>query len=75
MPDNPDPSHPAGLSRREAIRGVFLGSLGLAMATRLSEAKEPVRQSKAAEGYVPENNYPTFADEADGHIDAGRSNP
>lgn len=75
MPDNPDRSHPAGISRRDALRGVFLGALGLAVATGRSEAKEPLRPAKAAEEFVPENNYPTFGDEADGHLDAGRLNP
>lgn len=65
MPDNPDRSHPAGLSRRDALRGVFLGAMGLAIGARLTEAKESVRQAKAADEYVPENNYPTFADEPD----------
>lgn len=74
MPDNPNRSHPAGISRRDAIRGVFLGAVGLAVATGRSEAKEPLRQTKATEEFVPENNYPTFGDEADGHVDAGRLN-
>ena len=75
MPDNPNRSHPAGISRRDALRGVFLGALGLAMATGRSDAKETVRPAKPAEEFVPENNYPTFGDEADGHVDAGRLNP
>ena len=49
MPDNPNRSHPAGISRRYALRGVFLGALGLAVATGRSEAKEPLRPAKAAE--------------------------
>ncbi len=65
MPDNPNRSHPAGMSRRDALRGVFLGALGLAVVPRLAEAKEAVSQTKPAEEYVPENNYPTFADEAE----------
>jgi hypothetical protein len=65
MPDNPDRSHPAGISRRDALRGVFLGALGLAVVPRFAEAKESIRSTKAAEEYIPENNYPTFADEPD----------
>lgn len=65
MPDNPDRSHPAGISRRDALRGVFLGALGLAALPRLAEAKEAGSTPKAAEEFVPENNYPTFADEPD----------
>lgn len=65
MPDNPNRSHPAGMSRRDALRGFLLGALGLAVATGRSEAKEPIGQTKPAEEYVPENNYPTFADEAE----------
>lgn len=67
MPDNPDRSHPAGISRREALRGVFLGALGLAALSQRTEARETIRQAKAAEAFVPENNYLTFVDEADGH--------
>lgn len=63
MPDNPNRSHPAGISRRDALRGVFLGALGLAVVPRLAEAKESIRSTKADEEYVPENNYPTFVDE------------
>ena len=65
MPDNPNRSHPAGISRRDALRGVFLGALGFAVVPRLAEAKEAVRVPKAADTFVPENNYPTFADEAE----------
>ena len=65
MPDNPDRSHPAGISRRDALRGVFLGALGLAVVPRLAEAKVSTLPPKAGEEYVPENNYPTFADEPD----------
>jgi len=65
MPDNPNRSHPAGISRRDALRGVFLGALGLAVVPRLAEAKESIRSPQAAEPFVPENNYPTFADEPD----------
>ena len=63
MPDNPNRSHPAGISRRDALRGVFLGALGLAVVPRLAEAQEAVEAPKAADTFVPENNYPTFADE------------
>jgi len=65
MPDNPDRSHPAGISRRDALRGVFLGALGLAVVPRLAEAKESIPSPKAAVTFVPENNYPTFTDEAE----------
>jgi hypothetical protein len=65
MPDNPDRSHPAGISRRDALRGVFLGALGLAVLSQDTEAKEVISQPKAAEEFVPENNYPTFSDEAE----------
>jgi len=65
MPDNPNRSHPAGISRRDALRGVFLGALGLAVVPRLAEAKEAVSVPKAADTFVPENNYPTFTDEAE----------
>jgi hypothetical protein len=30
-----------------------------------TEAKEVISQPKAAEEFVPENNYPTFSDEAE----------
>lgn len=64
MPDNPDRSHPAGISRRDALRGVFLGALGLAAAgSSPAEETSPVSQTNG--GYVPEDNYPTFADEPD----------
>jgi hypothetical protein len=65
MPDNPNRSHPAGISRRDALRGVFLGALGLAVVPRLADGKELIRSPKAAEEFVPENNYPTFVDEPD----------
>jgi hypothetical protein len=65
MPDNPDRSHPAGISRRDALRGVFLGALGLAVVPPLAEAKASTLPPKTVEEYVPENNYPTFADEPD----------
>ena len=65
MPDNPNRSHPAGISRRDALRGVFLGALGLAVVPRLAEAKESIPSPKVAVTIVPENNYPTFADEPD----------
>jgi hypothetical protein len=68
MPDNPDRSHPAGISRRDALRGVFLGALGLVAVTRDTEAAPTVSQTKAPDEYVPENNYPTFSDEADSQI-------
>lgn len=64
MPDNPDRSHPAGISRRDALRGVFLGALGLAALSQDTAAKEVISQPKAPDEFVPENNYPTFSDEA-----------
>ena len=70
MPDNPDRSHPAGISRRDALRGVFLGALGLAAVTRDTEAAPTVSQTKAPDEYVPENNYPTFSDEAENNQSA-----
>ena len=63
MPDNPDRSHPAGICRRDVLRSVFLGVLGLTAATGHGEAGENLQQAKPTEDYVPENNYPTFADE------------
>ncbi len=65
MPDNPNRSHPAGISRRDALRGVFLGALGLAVLSQDTEAKEVISQPKSADEFVPENNYPTFSDEAE----------
>ena len=56
MPDNPDRSHPAGISRRDALRGVLLGALGLAVLSQDTEAKEVISQPKAADEFVPENN-------------------
>ena len=70
MPDNPNRSHPAGISRRDALRGVFLGALGLAVLSQDTEAKEVISQPKAAEEFVPENNYPTFCDEAENNQSA-----
>ena len=70
MPDNPDRSHPAGISRRDALRGVLLGALGLAVLSQDTEAKEVISQPKAAEEFVPENNYPTFSDEAENNRSA-----
>lgn len=67
MPDNPDRSHPAGISRRDALRGVFLGAFGLAALSQETEANETIRQSKDGEAFIPENNYPTFTDEAGSH--------
>ena len=71
MPDNPDRSHPAGISRRDALRGVFLGALGLAVLSQEAKAKQAISQPKAAEEFVPENNYPTFCDEPDSKAGAG----
>lgn len=71
MPDNPNRSHPAGISRRDALRGVFLGALGLAALPRLAEAKEAVSQPKKDCEFIPENNYPTFNDEADSKVGGG----
>lgn len=65
MPDNPDRSHPAGISRRDALRGVLLGAFGLVAAAGRSPAEETSPVSQASGGYVPEDNYPTFADEPD----------
>jgi hypothetical protein len=70
MPDNPNRSHPAGISRRDALRGVFLGALGLAAVTRDTEAAPTVSQPKAPDEFVPENNYPTFSDEAENNQSA-----
>jgi len=61
MHDNHDRSHPAGISRRNALLGV----LGLAAIPCLAEGKETISQTKTATAFVPENNYPTFADEPD----------
>jgi hypothetical protein len=63
MPDNPNRSHPAGISRREALRGVLLGSLGLALSIRPAESKTVTSQPVPEADFVPENTYPTFADE------------
>ena len=71
MPDNPDRSHPAGISRRDALRGVFLGALGLAALSQDTAAKDAVSQPKAPDEFVPENNYPTFNDEAECKIGGG----
>jgi hypothetical protein len=68
MPDNPDRSHPAGISRRDALRGVLLGALGLAVIPRHADAKEAVSQPQQGGEFFPENNYPTFADEPDSNI-------
>ncbi|MFM8904764.1 MAG: hypothetical protein ACKOLZ_01525 [Verrucomicrobiota bacterium] len=65
MPDNPDRSHPAGISRRDALRGVLLSAFGLVAAAGSSPAEEASPVSQANGGYVPEDNYPTFADEPD----------
>ncbi len=75
MPDNPNRSHPAGISRRDALRGVFLGALGLAVVPGLAEAKEAVSVPKAANTFVPENNYPTFTDEAECKSEDGPFTP
>jgi len=71
MPDNPDRTHPAGITRRDALRGVFLGALGLAALSQDTAAKEAISQPKAAEEFVPENNYPTFCDEPESKAGAG----
>ena len=71
MPDNPDRSHPAGISRRDALRGVFLGALGLVALSQDTAAKETISQPKSAEEFVPENNYPTFSDEPDSKAGTG----
>ena len=65
MPDNPDRSHPAGISRRDALRGVLLGAFGLVAAAGSSPAEETSPVSHGGDGYLPEDNYPTFADEPD----------
>ena len=70
MPDNPDRSHPAGISRRDALRGFFLGALGLAALSQDSAAKENISHPKAPVEFVPENNYPTFGDEAENNQSA-----
>jgi len=71
MPDNPDSTHPAGINRRDALRGLFLGALGHPALTQDTPAKEAISQPKAAEEFVPENNYPTFCDEPDSKAGAG----
>ncbi len=71
MPDNPNRSHPAGISRRDALRGVFLGALGLAALSQDTAAKETISQPEASDAFVPENNYPTFSDEAERKIGGG----
>lgn len=65
MPDNPDRSHPAGISRRDALRGVMLGALGIVAAANSSPAQEPPAASKTGCEYVPEDSYPTFVEEPD----------
>ncbi|MEY3852585.1 MAG: hypothetical protein RI910_1565 [Verrucomicrobiota bacterium] len=65
MPDNPDRSHPAGISRRDALRGVILGAFGLVTAASSSPAQEPPAASRTDSEYVPEDNYPTFVEEPD----------
>jgi len=65
MPDNPDRSHPAGISRRDALRGVILGAFGLAAAAGSSPAQEPPAASRTGSEYVPEDSYPTFVEEPD----------
>jgi hypothetical protein len=75
MPDNPNRSHPAGISRRDALRGVFLGALGLAVIPRLAEAKESIQSPQVAETFVPENNYPTFVDEPNSKLNGKSAEP
>ena len=65
MPDNPDRSHPAGISRRDALRGVILGTIGFVAAAGSSPAQEPPSASRTGSEYVPEDNYPTFVEEPD----------
>jgi hypothetical protein len=65
MPDNPDRSHPAGISRRAALRGVILGAFGLVAAAGSSRAQETSSASRTGSDYVPEDNYPTFVEEPD----------
>ncbi|MEY4855127.1 MAG: hypothetical protein RIR32_1803, partial [Verrucomicrobiota bacterium] len=60
-----------GISRRDALRGVFLGALGLAALSQDTAAKETIGQPEASDAFVPENNYPTFSDEAERKIGGG----
>ena len=63
MPDNPNRSHPVGMSRRDALRGVILGAFGLVAAAGSSPAQEPPAASRTGCEYVPEDSYPTFVEE------------
>lgn len=73
MPDNPDRSHPAGISRRDALRGVLLGVFGLAANPASAAPSEPEAPAKSASAFVPEDRYPIFADDRvdskDGKVD------
>lgn len=62
MPNSPYCSHLSGINRRD----VLLGALSLAVTSGSSQATDATSEPKVADEYVPENNYPTFADESYG---------
>lgn len=63
MPDNPRPKHPTRISRRDAFRAAWLSMVGLATSSDADLAAAFATPRAVAETFVPDNNYPTFADE------------
>lgn len=62
MPNSSNRSHLSGINRRD----VLLVALSLAVPPGSSQATDATIEPKVADEYVPENNYPTFADESYG---------
>jgi len=63
MPDKPHPLDLAGISRRDAFRKATLGMLGLAVLSDADLATAFEAPPAGDEAFIPDNNYPTFADE------------
>jgi len=63
MPDNPHPHDPAGISRRDAFRKATLGMIGLAVLSDADLETAFAASPACDEAFIPDNNYPTFADE------------
>ena len=65
MPDNPDRSHPAGISRRDALRGVLLGAFGVGAAAPAAASRSVAgSEQPTPTGFKPEDTYPTFRDDS-----------
>jgi len=66
MPDTPDRTHPADISRRAVLRGVLCTAFGSGPVAHRGLPMPATAPATDEEPFVPENNYPTFADEPTG---------